>query len=161
MLAIVSLVACVPGDSQSPIGNVPGRPTPAPATPAAEGCQQVRFEHHQQPSEVPTDSARVIICPDAERVGDILDAYHGAPLEVRVDHLVAFVQSQPDHLPPTGDIECPADLGPQFVLIFQNPAGEQARIWADVSGCGGTLGRDASAAVLDWLSGDVEASNLP
>lgn len=161
MVAIVSLAACMPGSSQSSTGSTAGRTTVAPPSPAAEGCQLVRFEHQQQPSGVPTDSSRVVICPDEERVGDILDAYKGAPLEVRVDHLVAFVHSQPEYLPPTGDMECPADMGPQFVLLFQNPAGEEARIWADVSGCGGTLGRDASAAVLDWLSGDVEASNLP
>lgn len=141
-------------------GPVPDPPAPTEVW-ASEGCESVQFQHDDQPSAVPLDSERVLICPDWDSVGDELDEYDGAPLQVRVDHLVEYVRSQPSYSPPAEDEECPAVDGPQYVLIFQTSDGREARIWADVSGCGGTLGRDASWEIFTWLAGDVETSDLP
>lgn len=140
-------------------------PVPDPPAPsevwASQDCDSVEFRHDAEPSDVPVDAERVLICYDWDSGGDELDEYEGVPLQVRVDHLVEYVRSQPPYSPPAEDEECPTDDGPQYVLVFQSPDGQEARIWARVSGCGGTLGRDASWEIFTWLAGDVERSDLP
>src|SRR5690606_2460345 len=92
----------------SAVDPVPDPPAPTQVR-ASQDCGSVEFQHDNEPSDVPLDSERVLICPDWDSVGDEFDKYDGAPLQVRVDHMVAYVRSQPPYSPPAVDEECPAD----------------------------------------------------